>query len=174
MAIQVVPSGELLRPLPKWVRLVDTEWVYAWKEYKWERSKMEEFVSWARTLPWTYFVTQTFRERSSRWSVNSISRVFCRFLAALPSLLAPRVVLWAAELGPMHQRPHLHMLWQMPFKPSPTEWRFWKEQLFKEFGIARVLPFDPTMGAIPYLVKYIRKQAKAEEQGFADWGIWSA
>tara|TARA_Y100001001_G_C7747841_1_gene216808 strand:+ start:112 stop:489 length:378 start_codon:yes stop_codon:yes gene_type:complete len=56
--------------------------------------------------------------------------------------------------------PHVHALITAPVDglltaPGPLAMKEWA---FKKSGIARVLPYDPTMGAAGYLGKYLLKE----------------
>lgn len=65
--------------------------------------------------------------------------------------------------------PHVHALITGPVDglltaPGPLEMKEWA---FKRYGIARILPYDPNLGAAGYLGKYLLKE-EGNAQGMLD------
>ena len=130
------------------------------------RRSRDVFADFIRAwhIPWTYFVTLTFRE--DRTTLAGARAILLRWIDTLPPHLAPVSVVWGVEWHPNRypRTAHIHALWSRP-GPAPEDWRSLKELWFSRAGLGRFFPYDPRRGAAWYVAKYVNKRHSL-------WGIY--
>ena len=113
---------------------------------------------------WDWYATLTFREPSEEeqrrgytqrgWAYAK--RAYNQFLASLPmSLIVNHHWVRMFEFQRWRGVPHIHALISGVADLRRDEaWAWW----FARYGINRILPYDPTLGAGFYLCKYVVKE----------------
>lgn len=112
---------------------------------------------------WDWYLTLTFREPSPEeiargytqrgWSYAKTA--YNRFLGALPAPLGVEHWVRMFEFTRWRGVPHIHALISGVADLRRDEaWNWW----FTRYGINRILPYDPTLGAGFYLCKYVVKE----------------
>jgi hypothetical protein len=110
-------------------------------------------------FPWDWFLTLTFRDPVPSFTAH---RRFSRFARDIEKA-ANLPVAWfrADEYGPAGGRLHLHALM---INTAALSRLHWMDQWNHRNGYARILAFDPALGAAHYCAKYLTKN-------FGDWDL---
>lgn len=127
----------------------------------------------ARKGGWNWYATLTFRDRTpeevaSGWTKvgwGYSHRACDEFLGALGDFKGLQDLWWfrAMEISPWRGVPHWHLLIGGVEELRRDEsWDWWKSR----YGLARILPYDSSLGAKYYLCKYVTKDLG--DFGFSD------
>lgn len=124
-----------------------------------DRQLAEAWGQFLSRYSWDWFLTLTFRDPVPSFRAH---RLFLRFARQIEEA-AERPIAWfrGDEIGPRGGRLHLHALM---LNVAHLRRLFWMDEWNRLAGYARILPFDPTLGAAYYCAKYVRKQ-------FGDWDL---
>jgi len=122
----------------------------------------EQLSDFARQFEWSFYITWTFRR--PRRDPIALETTLRHYLGAFPPMLQPRHAMVGIE---GHKSGFLHAHALLGPTDFPREWRDWKEEGYKRFGITRCYPYDADKGAAYYVAKYILKG----EDG--NWFWWS-
>jgi len=134
------------------------------------REICQTFGDWLSDLAsWQWFATFTFRDpknpRLPGWSQvgwKAAHNALQKWAAAIDfhltcDLSRPAAATWVAVMEYQHWRgvPHWHLLVAGIGQQRRLDWVDW---WYREFGIARVLPYLKELGARYYLGKYLTKE----------------
>lgn len=112
---------------------------------------------------WDWFLTLTFREPSpeeirrgyTQRGWGYAKRAYNQFLGALPAPLGVKHWVRMFEFSRWRGVPHIHALITGVADLRRDEaWNWW----FTRYGINRIVPYDPNLGAGFYLCKYVVKE----------------
>ena len=107
------------------------------------RSSRQQIINhggeWLRRFPWQWFLTLTFRRPSV--STTAAERHFKTYMA--DSQQDP-IYFFVIEKHSIHASPHLHSL--VGRVDALADWHH---------GISEILPYDPTLGAAFYCMKFL-------------------
>jgi len=130
----------------------------------------QAFGDWLSGLaPWDWFATFTFRNpenpRLPGWTQvgwKGAHNALQKWSTALDfhlscDIIQPVRAKWVAVMEFQHWRgvPHWHLLVAETGEQRRMSWVDW---WFREYGIARVLPYEERLGARYYLGKYLTKE----------------
>jgi len=125
---------------------------------------------WLSTLAdWEWFVTMTFRDpprSSGTWTRPGwgyAKGAWEAFRKAQQPPLGELAWVRCFEMQQWRGVPHIHAL-VANSDPAITLWEM-KAWCWRNYGMARVLPYDPTLGAGHYLCKYLTKELSDIEWG---------
>jgi len=131
-----------------------------------DKELTQVFGEWLATLAeWEWFATFTFRDPPT--NQRGWTRVGWKFAhSALrhwgdelqKACFGDKQPRWVALMEYQRWRgvPHWHLLVaNVPLSQRRMDWVDW---WYKRYGIARVLPYDPALGARYYLAKYLTKE----------------
>jgi len=112
---------------------------------------LQEFGNYLSQFPWDWFVTLTFRQPVSE---SSALRALVRFIHAIRAAQGfnPGFVA-VSELQHARNVPHWHLLMLNVSPLRRLDFKDWWER----YGYARVLPYNPELGARVYIGKYLFK-----------------
>jgi len=122
-----------------------------------------DFGQWlaGNSFRWTDFATFTFRRPPGRGAIRHAD-VFLRDLAG--ELERPPITAFVShEIGPEGGRGHLHALLDV----RGVSARFIADEWIRKFGFARVSPYNPKLGGLHYVTKYVIKDCCQR----ADWRL---
>ena len=111
---------------------------------------------------WDWYATLTFRDPSPEEQARGYTlrgwkyaqRAYNEFLRALPAPLGVKHWVRMFEFSKWRGVPHIHALISGVADLRRDEaWQWW----FDRYGINRILPYDPKLGAGYYLCKYVTK-----------------
>lgn len=123
-----------------------------------------DFGAWLAgpDFDWSHFCTFTFSKFPGAHAIKHADL----FLQSLATDLerAPIVGFVCTEKGAVGGREHLHGLLSLRGVASSTIGDAWRNR----YGFARVGPYNPQMGGIKYVTKYVLKDACAA----ADWRLY--
>jgi len=128
------------------------------------RTLRRDYGQWlgGSTFAWSHFATLTFSKPPGPRAI----RHFGLFVQDLAEELQrePIVAFCAMEVGPEGARHHLHALLELPGVGS----EFISAEWLGRFGFARVGPYNPQLGGLHYVTKYVIKDACHT----ADWRLY--
>jgi len=109
---------------------------------------------------WEWFVTMTFRdpERNGTWTKpgwGHAKRAWREFQKTIQPLLGDLTWVRCFEMQKERGVPHIHALVagiQGVRRMDMVDW------CYRQYGIARILPYNPKLGAGYYLCKYLTKE----------------
>ncbi len=124
-----------------------------------DRQLSEAWGEFLSGYPWDWFLTLTFREPVKSFTAQ---RAFARFAKDIEKA-AGLPIAWfrGDEIGPIGGRYHLHALM---LNVAHLRRLTWMDEWGRRAGYARILPFDPQLGAAYYCAKYVTKQ-------FGEWDL---
>jgi len=133
---------------------------------------MQAWGSWLSGLAqWDWFVTLTFRDPPAlpgrgTWTKPGFGyakRAWDRFLAAIQPAIGDLPWVRCFEMQEWRGVPHIHAL---VAGVDPTIRRMdMVDWCWLNYGMARILPYDPGLGAAHYLCKYLSKELADVEFG---------
>ena len=111
---------------------------------------------------WDWYATLTFRDPSDPdrpgWTKPGwayAKGAWGRFVQSLPIPLGEPIWVRMFELQRWRGVPHIHaLIGGVKDLRRDEAWAWW----FKRYGLARILPYDPSLGAGYYLCKYVVKE----------------
>jgi hypothetical protein len=107
---------------------------------------------------WDWWATLTFRDPPvGKIGVGYAKRAWKAFMEELRAYRGIGEPAWVRGMEYQHWRgvPHFHALLSgVKHLRRDSAWSWW----FKNYGIARILPYDPQLGAGFYLCKYVVKE----------------
>jgi len=122
-----------------------------------------DFGDWlgGPSFTWTHFVHAGFSKTPGRKAIEH----GCTFFSDLAGDLERDsfVAFVAMEVGPEGGRHHLHSLVEAPGVSGP----FIKSEWERQYGFAKVRTYNPKLGGLHYVTKYVLKDAC----GSADWRL---
>lgn len=154
-----------------------------------KRSQIQPYATalgeWLDTYKWHYWATFTYRPHSSesnysplqttlgfkspseKTSPSSVlapsTATWRRGLSKWARRTNPDLMFWGTESGPKTGRVHAHALLHFPQERNPAElWAL----AFQMFGRSHIDRFDPELGAVGYVTKYVTKE-------LADFDLWT-
>lgn len=112
---------------------------------------------------WHWYATLTFRDPSpgetsrgyNKRGIGYAKRAWVLFIQSLPVIFSQ--IYWVRMFEYQHWRgvPHIHaLIGGVQDLRRDEAWKWW----FDRYGIARILPYDPGLGAGYYLCKYVTKE----------------
>jgi len=129
------------------------------------RRLQRDFGQWlaGRDWSWSHFGTFTFSKTPGKRAISHFD-AYLRDMAGLFRL--DRFVGFVSmEIGPHRGREHLHALLEAHGVAACTLEREWENR----YGFARIRPYNPQMGGIKYVCKYVLKDAC----NAADWRLYT-
>ncbi len=111
---------------------------------------------------WEWFVTMTFRDprpAAGTWTKPGwgyAKGAWRAFIKVIQPALGELTWVRCFELQHWRGVPHIHAL--VGNSDPAIPWRQMKEWCWQNYGMARVLPYDPALGASFYICKYVTKE----------------
>ena len=132
------------------------------------QNRAQQMGDWLSRFNWDWFVTLTFRDEPSDYGAWNRAYAWLRWLErSLRRRVGAYIVVeyHRYRAGPNYMVPHVHLLVTGVAGSQRTS--VW-ERTFQRYGRARILPYDPKLGASYYVAKYVAKEAFSR----GEWDIW--
>jgi len=124
-----------------------------------DRQLSEAWGQFLSGYPWDWFLTLTFREPVASFRAHRLFSYFARDIEKAAGM--PIAWFRGDEFGPHGGRLHLHAVM---LNVAHLRRLLWMDEWDRRAGYARILPFDPHLGAAYYCAKYVTKH-------FGEWDL---